>query len=198
MSISTVKIILIVFFSCLVALLSAQEHHLELKYVGVGWHPSDEGMNASKMPLKIDNDGKFMLNIGLTGSWERYFKEDGKLSLEIMGAYYYDCAMAPDAVLHIGFRGTIFTKGKHSLNGGIGPTILLRRNWHAVIPDYENSGYFHGDEDDYFQYKFYWYGGEIEYNYAFNEKSSLSVSFIPGFPKYVALFIGYELKLGKK
>ncbi len=175
----------------------SQKNHLEIKYVGFGWHPDDEGMNADKMPLKLSKDGAFVLNLGFTTSWERYFKEDGRFSMELMGAFYLDCAMVPDIVLHYGFRGTFFTIGKHSVNGGIGPTILLRRNWHAKVSDYQNSGYFNGDEDDFLQWRFFWYGGEIEYNYAFNKKSFLSVSIIPGFPKYVALFIGYELRLGK-
>ncbi len=191
------KIFLLFLFNFLSLIVFSQKHHLEIKYVGLGWHPSDEGMNADKMPLKLDEDGTFMLNIGLVGSLERYFKEDGKLSLELMGSYSLDCAMVSDLFFHFGFRGTIFTIGKHSLNGGIGPTILVRRNWHAKIDDYQNLGYFNGDEDDYFQWKFFWYGGDIEYNYAFNERNFLSVSIIPGFPKYVVLFIGYERRIGK-
>ena len=197
MSILISKTTLLLLFSSFSAVVFSQKHHLEIKYVGLGWHPQDEGMNVEKMPLKLDADGTFMLNVGALVSWERYFKEKGRYSLELMGAYYLDCALVPDVVLHLGFRGKFFTIGKHSLNGGIGPTILLRRNWHDKVLDYVNTGYFNGDEDDYFQWRFYWYGGEIEYNYAFNKKNILSVSVIPGFPKYVALFFGFERWLGK-
>lgn len=198
MSHSLIKISLVLFLSTISYIANSQEQRFEIKYIGFGWHPSDEEMNADHMPLKLDDKGNYMINLGLTTSYERYFKNRKRWGYEFMGAFYYDCAMMPDMVLHIGFRGVIFKTEKHSLNGGIGPTILMRRNWSSKFDSYIPSGYFNGDKDDYLQWRFFWYGGEVEYNYAFNDYNFFSLSIIPGYPKYVALFFGYEHVIGAK
>lgn len=186
------KIVVSLLFVLYGILLYSQEYHWELKYIGLGWHPQDESANAEYLPLKLDDDGTFMLNVGLMTSFERYFKKNGYFSLEMMGALYLDCGMLPNSVAHFGFRGNLINTERINLNAGFGPTILIRRNWSSKIPDYESSGYFNGGPNDRYQWKTYWYGGEIELNYKINTYNHFSVSLVPGFPKYVVLFFGFE------
>ncbi|MFW6244455.1 MAG: hypothetical protein ACOC36_01070, partial [Fibrobacterota bacterium] len=95
---------------------------------------------------------------------------------------------------HIGLRGRIFQSGKHSLNGGFGPTLLFRRNWYHV-PDYDDSfAFFHGAKEDYWQHRFIWYGGELEYNYALRDRIDLSVTFVPGYPDLMNLSFGIRYR----
>ncbi|MCH7516084.1 MAG: hypothetical protein IIB08_02975 [Bacteroidetes bacterium] len=100
--------------------------------------------------------------------------------------------------MHIGFRTTLLKRNKHSILTGLGPTLIFRRNWHSKFDNYINSGYFKGNKDVFWQYKFLWYGGEIEYYYQLNENLEFSVGFIPGYPKFMSLSFGIRHLISEK
>lgn len=177
----------------------AQEYHWEIKYLGLGWHPSEASRIPEYMPLKLDKEGYFVLNLGATTGIERYFGGDSFLNrfgIEFVGGMYFDCVMNFSSLMHIGFRGKIIDSEKHGLNAGLGPTIVFRKNWSDNVPDYiDQRDYYNVSRNEKYQYKFIWYAGEIEYNYKFDPHNYLSVSLIPGFPNYVLLMVGYERKI---
>jgi len=142
------------------------------------------------MPLRLDNKAVLVVNIGAMASYERFFSKD-KFSIKIVQAAYSDCVSKFGGFTHLGFRGVIFKTKRHLLNGGIGPAFVYRRSWYE-IPGYQNLKYFKGENDDTWQYKFLWYGGEFEYNYKWNEKSDFSLTFIPGYPKLMSLSAGFR------
>jgi hypothetical protein len=164
-----------------------QSHYTSLKFFGLSLHPyGDE--NAHLMPLNPDNKGYLVLNTGATLSHEiPIFK--GRHTIKIMQALYADCAAQTGGFSHIGLRGTIFKKNRHELSGGLGPTLIFRRNWHRLA-DYVPSGFFKGGPSGNWQYKFLWYGGELEYHYQLNLKTAFSLTFIPGFPNLISLSAG--------
>jgi hypothetical protein len=67
-------------------------------------------------------------------------------------ALYADCAAQTGGFSHIGIRDTIFKRNKHELLGGLGPTLIFRRNWHRLA-DYVPSGFFKGEVSSSWQYK---------------------------------------------
>lgn len=142
------------------------------------------------MPINPDGKGYFVLNTGATLSHEiPIFK--GRHTIKVMQSLYADCAAQLGGFSHIGLRGTLFSREGHTLSGGLGPTLIFRRNWHRLA-DYAPSGFFEGSPTDEWQYKMLWYGGELVYDYQLNEKGAFSLTFIPGFPNLLSLSAGFK------
>jgi len=172
--------------------LSAQ-NNVGLKYFGLSVHPKGEKDNAFLMPNKMDKEAHLVLNMGGVISYEHFIYKD-ILSLKIAQALYADCAARLGGFSHIGLRGRIVKKGRHLLAGGIGPTMVFRRNW-LELEGYKNQNRFKGTEDDRWQYLFLWYGGEFEYKYSLSRKLDFSASFVPGYPDLMSLSLGINCKL---
>ncbi|MBV5314602.1 MAG: hypothetical protein JZU47_14980 [Prolixibacteraceae bacterium] len=186
MKIFSLIIVLLVFTE-----LSAQ-NNIGIKYFALSIHPQGENDNSFLMPNKLDKDGYFVLNIGGEITYE-YFLYKDILSLKLIQAVYADCAARLGGFSHFGVRGKIIKSGKHSLYGGIGPTLVYRRNW-LEMDGYINQNRFKGELEKKWQYLFIWYGGEFEYKYAFNNKLDFAASFVPGFPDLMSLAFGLNYK----
>ena len=179
------------FFS--VIYLSAQPFTVGIKLTGLSVHPGG-ATNANLMKYKLDSKGVFVFNPGIRLSSEYFFYKD-IVSIKAEQGLYADCANQFAGFTHIGLRGKIFQIGKHSLNGGIGPTNFFRKNWYKLdgyIDDVEN---FKGSPEDKWQWWFILYGGEFEYNYKVNEMIELSTSIVPFFPPYIPLVISFGLRI---
>lgn len=164
-----------------------------LKFFGLSIHPNGDP-NAFLMPRKLDAGGVLVVNLGGMASYEKYIGKD--FSVKAVQALYADCASRAGGFTHLGLRARIFTTGRHSLSGGLGPTLVFRRNWQD-LKGYINPGYFKGGPDETWQYKFLWYGGEFEYALAVNDKLDLSTTFVPGYPKLMSLSFGIRVKAGR-
>ncbi len=171
---------------------SAQDN-FGIKYFGLSIHPKGEKENAFLMPNKIDKNGCLVLNIGGEFSYE-YFLFKDILSIKTVQALYADCAARFGGFSHVGLRGKIFKRRKHSVYGGIGPTIIYRRNW-LEMKDYVNQNRFKGDLNYKYQYLFLWYGGEFEYKCNLNENWDFAISFVPGYPDLMSLSFGINYRL---
>lgn len=156
-----------------------------IKYFGLSMHLK-ESPYPEIFPHRLDRKGYLVLNIGGIAGYERFVVRD-VLSIRVEQGIYTDCASAFAGFSHIGWRGLIFRKGRHSLNGGIGPTLVYRRDWNE-IEGYEDDGYF--NRSGKWQYRFYWYGGEFEYNYKLKERLELSATLVPGIPELMSVGLG--------
>jgi hypothetical protein len=145
------------------------------------------------MPLKFDQRGIFVLNLGVEICVEYFIYKD-IVSVKFIQALYADCCQKFGGFTHLGLRGRIFKFGQHSLYGGIGPTFIYRKNWYALEGYDDSFSFFRGKPEDIWQYRFLWYGGEFEYNYEINNHFSLSTSFVPGFPDLTNLSFGTRYK----
>ena len=170
--------------------LQAQDN-VGLKFFGLSIHPGGDE-NAFLMPRRLDSNGVLVLNLGSMLSAEKFIYQD-RVSVKAVQGIYSDCAAQLGGFSHIGIRAIIFRAGKHSVFGGIGPTLVYRKNWHE-LPGYLDPDYFDGQPADTWQYKFLWYGGEFEYAYVLSEKLDLTSTFIPGFPKLLSLSFGLKYK----
>jgi hypothetical protein len=188
------KFLFIIFFTFfLVIYLSAQQFTVGIKLTGLSVHPGG-ATNANLMKYKLDDNAIFVFNPGVILSFEYFFYKD-IFSIKIGQGLYADCANQFAGLTHIGLRGRIFEIGKHSFNGGIGPTIFFRKNWYKLdgyIDDVEN---FKGSPEDNWQWWFILYGGEFEYNYKVNEMIELSTSIVPCIPPYVPLIMSFGLRM---
>src|SRR5690606_27653806 len=173
---------------------SMAQNSVGLKFFGLSIHPGGDE-NAPLMPRRFDDNGVWVLNLGGMLSYEKFIYEDG-VSLKAVQGFYSDCAAQPGGFSHIGLRARIFKTEKHSLYGGIGPTLVYRKNWYE-LPGYLDPEYFDGAPNDEWQYKFLWYGGEFEYAYVLSERTDLACTFIPGYPKLISLSFGLKYKFRK-
>ena len=139
-------------------------------------------------PNRLDQKGIMVVNLGGIAGYERFVLRD-ILSVRVEQGIYADCSSSLAGFTHIGWRGEIFKTGRHSLNGGLGPTLVYRRDWNR-LEGYEDDGYFRRSGD--WQYKFYWYGGEFEYNYQLTEQNDLSINLVPGIPELVSFGAGFR------
>jgi hypothetical protein len=173
------------------------QDNLGLKFFGLSIHPKGEIDNAEIMPLNPDGKGYFVMNLGGMICYEHFISKD-LLSIKAIQALYSDCAARFGGFTHFGFRVKIFRINRHSLYGGLGPTLIYRRNW-MEITGYVNPKRFKGEINDKWQYKFVWYGAELEYSYSINKRFDIATTFVPGYPNLMSLSLGikYKLKIGE-
>ncbi|TXK47448.1 hypothetical protein FVR03_09640 [Pontibacter qinzhouensis] len=139
-------------------------------------------------PNRLDNKGYTTLNFGGIIGYDRFLVRND-ISVRVEQGFYADCAASMAGFSHVGFRAKIFRSGRHSVNGGIGPTLVYRHDWNR-LEQYIDDGYFKKRGD--WQYKFYWYGGEFEYNYQLSAQNDLSLTLIPGIPELISIGIGFR------
>jgi hypothetical protein len=189
------KLILFVFI-LIAPIIGFSQDNFSAKFFGFSFHP-DGDVNADNMPTKIDRNGVLVVNVGMYFGYENFVYKD-KLSIKMAAAFYSDCGGLFSGLIHVGFRGVIMEYKNFSINGGLGPTFIYRRSWYSKFDDYVNSGFYSGNETDFWQYKFLWYGGELEFNYKLSNSLDFSTTFIPGYPKLLELSIGVRYRFQKK
>ncbi len=160
-------------------------HAVTVKFFGLSMHLK-QSPHPEIFPNRVDEQGYLVPNYGLIVGYDFFIKRN-VMSIRAQQGLYSDCAASLAGFTHIGWRGQIFQKGKHQLNGGIGPTLVYRRDWNR-LKGYQDDGYF--NRSGIWQYKFYLYGGEFEYNYSLTDQSDLSVNLVPGLPELIAFGIG--------
>lgn len=181
--------------ACFIRLISpakAQEDPLyknafTLKFFGLSVHLRSAAV-PELYPNRLDKKGIAVVNLGGIAGYERFVVRD-VFSVRVEQGIYSDCATSLAGFTHLGWRGQVFKAGRHSLNGGFGPTLLYRRDWNR-LQGYEDNGYFKSSGG--WQYRFYWYGGEFEYNYQLAGQYDLSLNLVPGIPELVSFGAGFR------
>lgn len=169
------------------------QNSVGVRFFGLSVHPHGEAENASIMSLKFDREAYFVQNLGAILSYEQSIYRDIVLGKAAVGLYA-DCASQFAGFFHIGVRGRIFALGRHSLYGGLGPTLIFRRNW-LRLSGYKDQKLFKGSANDAYQYLFLWYGGEFDYRYRLGERWDLALSFVPGYPDLISFSVGCNFRL---
>lgn len=183
----------ILVFICTISVKAITQNNIGVKFFGLSVHPKGEKENAFLMPNKLDKNGYLVMNFGAEVMCEKFIYQD-LLSVKVIQALYSDCAARLGGFSHIGIRAKIFNLGKHSLYGGIGPTLVFRKNW-LDLDGYVNPNRFKGGPENKYQHLFLWYGGEFEYKYQMNQKLDFAVSFVPGYPDLMSLAFGVSLRM---
>ncbi len=186
----------ILVFICSITVKAIAQNNIGVKFFGLSVHPKGEKENAFLMPNKLDKNGYLVMNFGAEVTYEKFIYQD-LLSVKVIQALYSDCAARLGGFSHIGIRAKIFKLGKHSLYGGIGPTLVFRKNW-LDLDGYINPNRFIGGPENKYQHLFLWYGGEFEYKYQMNQKLDFAVSFVPGYPDLMSLAFGVSLRMSAK
>ena len=182
-------VMLLIFFLCFTGSdaqhIPSSGNAFTLKYFGLSVHLK-ESPHPEIFPNKLDEKGYVTTNYGAIAGYDRFIVGN-KHAIRLQQGVYADCSGSLAGFTHVGWRGLIFQKKRHSLNGGIGPTLVYRHDWNRLV-GYTDDGYFNRRGN--LQYKFYWYAGELEYNFRFTKKTELSVSMIPGIPELISFGAG--------
>lgn len=175
---------------------ASAQSNVSLKYFGLTMHPFGD-KTAYLQPYKLDNNARFVLNFGGFASYEKYLWEE-IISVKAMQGVFTDCSGGMAGVTHLGLRIS-GEKGRHRLGIGLGPTFFYREDWNR-FEGYTDSGFMKRANNRWLgplQYKFFWYGVEIEYDYRLGNRTDLSVGFTPGFPFVFTWSVGAKYWLSK-
>jgi hypothetical protein len=154
--------------------------HFSVQWLGWTLHPGGSAIPENE-PWKLDSKGVFILNPGVALSYDWQFKKN--VFWRTAAGYYGDCALLNAGYLHFGFRWEAMRFGRHSFNGGFGPTLLLRQDWHR-FKDYTGDPIYNNRVWQGWQYRFIPVG-EVEYLFKINSHWQFQYSVVPGYPVVV-------------
>ena len=164
---------------------------LSIQWIGFTYHPGG-GDYPEVYPLKIDKQGYGVFELGLALNYDYQFHDGFFLRSAL--AYYKDCAFVDAGFVHLGVRGIIWSNDRHSINAGLGPTFLVREDWHK-FREYVWDDFYGERVSGKWQYRFIWYGLQFEYLYRINDRLQLHYSLIPGVPAVLTSFVGVRCKM---
>lgn len=171
----------------------AKNRYFSIQFMGITFHP---GGGAAKMvkdyPLKLDDKAYIVLNLGAVANYD--YELSRKFFLRSSAGFYMDCAFLKAGFVHVGLRFKGITLGRHSFNGGVGPVLSVREDWHRF--EGYNDKDFYGDRVwNGMQYRLFPLGGELEYQYKINDNVAFQYSVIPGYPAVITSKFGLRFKL---
>jgi hypothetical protein len=167
---------------------------LSVQFLGLTFHPGGGAVNmVKKYPLRMDKKATFVINLGFTVAYD--YDISDKWFIRTMVGYFKDCAFMNAGFIHMGFRWKPIRIGRHSINGGLGPFLSVRKDWHP-FDGYNDKSDFYGKRVwNGMQYRLFPFGGEIEYQYKINRKWDFQYSVVPGFPAVINSRFGFRMKL---
>jgi hypothetical protein len=154
-----------------------QPRHFSVQWLGWTLHPNG-GSLPQNNPWKLDPKATFLINPGVALSYDWQYNKNVFWRAAV--GYYGDCALLHAGYLHIGFRWEALRFGRHSFNGGLGPTFFFRQDWHR-FKDYKGDPIYNNRVWQGWQYRFIPVG-EVEYLFKINDRFQFQYSVVPGYP----------------
>jgi hypothetical protein len=169
------------------------KNYLSIQWLGWSFHPGGGAVTMRQnYPLKLDKKAYVVINLGVAVNYD--YELSGKWFLRGSAAYYKDCAFLNAGYLHLGFRWKPLTFGRHSFNGGLGPVLSFREDWHR-FETYIDTDIYGKKVWNGWQYVFFPFGGELEYLYKINHKWEFQYSVIPAYPAVITSKIGLRWRI---
>ena len=160
--------------------------YFSVQWLGWTFHPSGGSM-PQNYPWKLDPKAAFIINPGVALSYDVQWKK--RIFWRAAAGYYGDCALLPAGYLHIGLRWEALRFGRHSFNGGLGPALLFRRDWHRFAA-YRGDPVFNNRVWNDWQYRVTPIIGEVEYLFQINDRWQFQYSVVPAYPAVITSKIG--------
>jgi hypothetical protein len=149
------------------------------KYMGVTYHP---GGGNGDYKTALDSTGYIVIQLGVETDLDYYLNK--YFLLRASASLYKDCAFVWSGFFHFGFRANLPIGEKFQARLGIGPSLIWRENWYRHVDWYTGDGFYgHEYEEGPIQTAFLWYGGNVEFQYDFNDKWAFVYSLVPGYPQ---------------
>jgi hypothetical protein len=167
--------------------------YFSVQFMGLTIHPGGGAVRmVENYPLKLDDKAYLVLNVGATVAYDVDLSK--KFFLRSSAGFFMDCAYLKSGFLHIGFRWNALQIGRHTINAGVGPTLMFREDWHR-FENYNDADFFGKRVYNGWQYRFFPVGGEVEYLYRISDKWQFQYSVIPGYPAVITSKIGLRYKI---
>jgi hypothetical protein len=167
--------------------------YFSVQFMGLTFHPGGGAVRMVKnYPLKFDEKAYLVLNVGATVAYDVDLSK--KFFLRSSAGFFMDCAYLKSGFLHVGFRWNALQMGRHTINAGVGPTLMFREDWHR-FEEYNDKDFFGKSVYNGWQYRFFPVGGEVEYLFKINDKWEFQYSVIPGYPAVITSKIGLRWKI---
>ncbi|MDA3928808.1 MAG: hypothetical protein PF541_07590 [Prolixibacteraceae bacterium] len=90
--------------------------------------PGDK--NASLMPLKLDKNGLFVINIGAALQYRKQLK--GRWSIDLIQTFQADCALKKSYGTGISIGYDFIKSKKQRLTFAVGPGLFIRKSWFVL------------------------------------------------------------------
>lgn len=175
----------------LAAVASAMDQGITAQVVGMTFHPGG-GTQPDYYPRKLDSEGWWVLQLGGALAWDA--QPLPYLGVRSKVAWYLDCADKQQVFLHLGVRGWIYRGEGWGIQGGLGPSLVMREDWQG-LPGYRSNGFFGPETWHGWQHRFLWYGGEFDVWKTVGDRLEAGVSLIPGFPWAITSMVGLRYRL---
>jgi len=185
------RICLLLFIPVLILLpqkTASSETIFSLKIIGITGHLK-KNQNPHLYRIKVNKRGRLVAHLGIILSAEHFIYQE-MVSVKLAQAFMLDCAFLPAGFTYLGLR-LCGRSGPHTFAIGNGPTLFYRRSW-LDLPGYNDEGLLRQSKN--IQYRFFWYAGEVEYDYALTGKPDFSLGLIPGPPVFFTIAPGVRFK----
>ncbi|NOQ72647.1 MAG: hypothetical protein GQ574_11625 [Crocinitomix sp.] len=188
------QILLITFL--FVSLIGKSQFTFGIKIGGLAFH--QQKVSPNYYSWSIDKKGRWVgyLGVSLTAGYQFNPYLGVKIIQTLMP---YDCAGKFSGITHVGIdlhdRIAGFKNEKHRLSASFGPMFYYRKNWIKVPNYYVDEGFMNTAENENWERKFIWYGGQIQYDFYYKENQAISTNFLPGFPYIYTFMTGIQTRL---
>lgn len=152
-----------------------------IKYTGLSIHLK-KSVSPQLYRHNLDKGGYVVFTHGLALNFEYHIYDD--LALRVtQGMMFFDCAGKFHGATQIGLsHGYRPAQSAHEIRLAAGPIFFYRKSWKS-FPSYIDDGLFKESKNGIWQTKFVWHGGEIEYNYWYQDQAAFSLNWLPGVPE---------------
>lgn len=181
-------------------LISAQvafsQFSVGIKLGGIAFHPKNK-VDGSFYKWKINKIGNLAAfsSITITAGYQVNDYWGIKFAQVIM---FSDCAGKFAGITHAGLnlydRIIGWHPNDHRLSLSTGPLFYYRKNWHEIKSYVPTPGFMRDRKNNGWETKMVFHGGQIQYDYYFNENNAFSVNFLPGYPYIYAISAGWEYR----
>lgn len=187
---------LFILFALLFSARANAQFTIGIKFGGLAFH--QQKVNPNYYRLSLDKKGHWVAYLGcsITAGYQFNPFLGVKIIQTIMP---YDCAGKFSGITHIGIdlqdRIVGIDNAKHNFSTSVGPLFYYRKNWKDVPTYYTEEGFVKQNKVGDWERKFIWYGGQIQYDFRYNQNSELSTNFLPGFPYIYTFMTGIQVSV---
>jgi len=185
-------------FGCLFFLhLSVQaQFTFGIKIGGLAFHQQPVEPNYYRW--SIDKKGRWVGYLGL--SFTAGYRFNPYVGIKVIQTILpYDCAGKFSGITHIGldFHDDLvgLKNERHQFSASFGPLFYYRKNWKEVLNYYVDEGFVKSRLGSKWERKLVWYGGQINYDWYYNEREAVSTNFLPGYPYIYTFMTGWKAGL---
>ncbi len=186
-------------FTTLLNFCCAQQISFGVKLGGIGYHPKSDG-NEKFYRYKINKKGNLTFFRSVTFCFSYNFSDFIGIKA-VQTLLINDCTGHLAGVSHIGFNFfddiVNFKSDIHQGSFSFGPLFYYRKNWNKMEGYKTDNQFIRLTKNKVWERKFVWYGGQIQYDYFFNNHQAVSLNFLPGYPYIYAVSAGMESVVGR-